>query len=107
MGSSTDHLAKVTSEPQSSESCDLNDAATCKQRLKETARGIDPLQPLREHPITSVVTAAAVGFVAGSPEAARSIHSFLSAGLTRSLIRVINWQIARHKAARAESPPTS
>lgn len=47
------------------------DVEATKQRLREVARQIDPLAPLRRNPFTTVGAAAVLGVVAASPAAAR------------------------------------
>lgn len=77
MDRATDHLVTPppvpdTAAPLSSRANDDCDRALHKQRVLDAARAIDPLKPLRRHPLITVATAAAIGVVAAAPAAVRT-----------------------------------
>jgi hypothetical protein len=71
------------------------DLSLRKQRLIDAARAVDPLRPLRRHPFVTVVAAAAIGVVAASPAAARTvIRTSSSSRIASKLLRLAAAQLA-------------
>lgn len=74
------------------------DLSLHKQRLKEAARAIDPLSPLRRHPLVTIATAAAVGVVAASPAAARVVSQLIPGGAAAKIAQRL---VAGYLSAKA------
>jgi len=77
---------------ESDESIDL---PLHKRQLIDAARSIDPLKPLRRHPVLTVAAAAVLGVVAASPAAARSVRAATRPTVLRQLSRVISSNIGQ------------
>jgi len=86
------------------------DLALHKRRLMAAARAIDPLKPLRRHPVLTVVVAAALGLVAASPAAARAARLPFAKGLISRLSRMASSgllsYIAAMRVAQAKAAPS-
>jgi hypothetical protein len=65
------------------------DVQARKEHLRATARAIDPLKPLREHPYLTVGAAAALGAIAGSSELSKSVKNAVSSGGLRMLFNAM------------------
>jgi hypothetical protein len=111
MDRATDHLvnvppAETAAARKSADVPDDNDLALRKQRLIDAARAIDPLAPLRRNPLVTVATAAAIGVVAASPAAARTVKSLLPSilpsGVASRLIRIGIMKLAAKYAGRVQ-----
>lgn len=117
MDSAPDHLV---SEPPADERTtrssahqpdEDSDVKASKQRLVESARAVDPLQPLRRNPFVTVATAAVIGVVAASPAAARTVQKILPAilpsGIAARLLRSVMQQCITRYAKSSSTGETN
>jgi hypothetical protein len=90
---------------------DRLDLRASKDRLREAARRVDPLAPMRRHPLTTVAAAAALGASVASLGASQIVEFALSksfrslgriAGTSASLfVRHLN----QHRQESSDQPP--